>query len=254
MNRKITYLYLLLILILNSCALKKNVVYFKNSKAIEGEIQNNSLILKKDDCISITVLGGDENTMKLINFPQIQSVGNRGYISGAPANNGYLIDDEGEINFPIIGKIKIEGLTRHQVIDSLELKLSTLIKNPVVTLQIQNYRITILGEVKTPGTYTIPNEKINILELIGIAGDLTIYGIRKNIMVLREENGKKQEYRIDLTNSDFINSPVYYLQQNDIVYVEPNQSKINSSRVSSTAGIFVSIATLIITTINSFKN
>ena len=127
-----------------------------------------------------------------------------------------------------------------------------MINKPVVTLQIQNFHVTILGEIKTPGTITIPNEKINILELIGIAGDLTIYGVRKNILVLREENGRKKEYRIDLTRSDFINSPVFNLQQNDVVYVEPNQSKINSSRVSSTAGIFVSVATLIITTINSF--
>jgi polysaccharide export outer membrane protein len=135
----------------------------------------------------------------------------------------------------------------------LEQKLSSYINNPIVTLQIQNYKITILGEVKNPGTYTIPNEKISLIEIIGIAGDLTIYGKRKNILVLREENGKIKEYRVDITKSEFINSTVYYLIQNDVIYVEPNQSKINSSRVSSTAGIFVSIAALVITTINTLK-
>jgi polysaccharide export outer membrane protein len=176
----------------------------------------------------------------------------RGYATGTPTSNGYLIDEKGEINFPLIGKIKLEGLSRDQAINLIEEKLSLLINKPVITLQIQNFHVTILGEIKTAGTFTIPNEKVNILELIGIAGDLTIYGVRKNILVLREENGRKKEYRIDITKSDFINSPVYNLQQNDVVYIEPNQSKINSSRVSSTAGIFVSVATLIITTINSF--
>jgi polysaccharide export outer membrane protein len=246
------YFYILIIITFYSCGLKKDVVYFKNSEPINLEFNDNSPILRKDDFVSIIVLGGDENTLKLVNFPQIQGA-MRGYATGTPTNNGYLIDERGEINFPLIGKVKLEGLTRNQAINLIEEKLVSLINNPVVTLQIQNFHVTILGEIKTPGTFTIPNEKVNILELIGIAGDLTIYGVRKNILVLREENGKKKEYRIDLTKSDFINSPVFNLQQNDVVYVEPNQSKVNSSRVSSTAGIFVSVATLIITTINSFK-
>ena len=246
------YFYILIIITLNSCGLKKDVVYFKNSETIDLELNQNSPILRKDDFISITVLGGDDNTLKLVNPTQTQG-GARTYTSGTPSAIGYLIDEKGEINFPLIGKIKLEGLSRNQAINLIEEKLGSLINTPVVTLQIQNFRVTILGEIKTPGTYTVPNEKINILELIGIAGDLTIYGVRKNILVLREENGRKKEYRIDITKSDFINSPVYNLQQNDIVYVAPNQSKINSSRVSATAGIFVSVATLIITTINSFK-
>ncbi len=246
------YFYILIIITSNSCGLKKEVVYFKNSETIDLELKDNSPILRKDDFISILVLGGDENTLKLVNPPQSQG-GMRGYATGTPTNNGYLIDEKGEINFPLIGKIKLEGLSRNQAINLIEEKLVSLINNPIVNLQIQNFRVTILGEIKTPGTFTIPNEKVNILELIGIAGDLTIYGVRKNILVLRDENGRKKEYRLDLTKSDFINSPVYNLQQNDIIYIEPNQSKINSSRVSSTAGIFVSVATLIITTINSFK-
>lgn len=244
------YLFLIIITI-NSCGLKKEVVYFKNSETIDLELKEHSPKLKKDDFISILVLGGDESTMKIVNTPQVQGA-MRGYATGTPTSNGYLIDQKGEINFPLIGKIKLEGLSRDQAISLIEEKLSSLINKPVVTLQIQNFHVTILGEIKTPGTFTIPNEKVNILELLGIAGDLTIYGARKNILVLREENGRKKEYRIDITKSDFINSPVYNLQQNDVVYIEPNQSKVNSSRVSSTAGIFVSVATLIITTINSF--
>ena len=252
MKRK-NIIYFFLILIFQSCGFKKNLVYFKNSAEINADINQNLPVLRKDDFISIIVTGGDENTMQLLNFPQIQGGGNRTYTSGTPANNGYLIDENGEINFPLIGKIKLEGKTRAQAINEIELKLSSILKNPIVTIQIQNFRVTILGEVKNPGTYTIPHEKITILELIGISGDLTVYGVRKNILVIRDENGKKISYRVDLTKSDFITSNVFNLQQNDIVYIEPNQSKINSSRISSTAGIFVSVATLIITTINSFK-
>lgn len=251
MNRKI--FYLALILIFNSCALKKNVIYFKNSEAINLDTVKSLPILKIDDFLNITVLGAEENTLKLLNSPITQAGVNKGYLSGAPSNFGYLIDQKGEINFPMIGKIKLEGLSRNQAIDTLEFKLLSIIKNPIVSIQIQNFHVTILGEVKNPGTYTIPNEKINVLELIGLAGDLTVYGIRKNVLLIREEKGKRKEYRIDLTKSDILTSSILDLQQNDILYVEPNQSKINSSRVSTSASIFVSIATLIITTINSFK-
>lgn len=251
MNLKI--LYLVVILVLTSCALKKNVIYFNNSESINLEKVNSLPVLRNDDFLSITVLGGDENTLKLVNSPLIQNGANKGYTSGAPSSFGYLIDQKGEINFPMLGKVKLAGLSRDQAIDTLELRLLSFIKNPVVSLQIQNFHVTILGEVKNPGTYTIPNEKINILQLIGLAGDLTVYGLRKNVMLIREENGKSKEYRIDLTKTEFLTSSILNLQQNDIVYIEPNQSKINSSRVSASASIFVSIATLIITTINSFK-
>ena len=132
-------------------------------------------------------------------------------------------------------------------------KLKDYLQNPVISIQIQNFRVTILGEVRNPGTFTIPNEKISIIEALGLAGDLTINAVRKNVKVIREENNIKKEYLIDLTKKDFILSPVFYLNQNDIVYIEPNRAKINSSMVSSAAGVFISIATLLVTTINTIS-
>ena len=123
-------------------------------------------------------------------------------------------------------------------------------KDPKVRIQIQNFKITILGDVKNPGTIEVPNEKITLIEAIGIAGDLNITAKRKNILLLRDENGIKKQYRIDLTNNNFINSPVYYLTQNDVIYIEANQAKINSSNVTGSSSILVAIASLVITTVN----
>ena len=132
-----------------------------------------------------------------------------------------------------------------------KLKLKDYINNPIINIQIQNFKITVLGEVRSPGTFNIPNERITFLEAIGLAGDLTINAVRKNIKVIRDEGGVKNEYSIDLTSKNVLKSPVYYLNQNDIIYIQPNQARVNSSNVSSSAGIFLSIASLLITTINA---
>ena len=148
---------------------------------------------------------------------------------------------------------KLAELKRSQAIDSLKKSLDQYIQNPTILIRILNYKVTVLGDVKNPGTFTIPNEKITIIEALGIAGDLNITGIRKNIKVIRETEGKKKEFIVDLTKNDVFNSPVYYLQQNDLVYVEPNRSKINSSLInSSNTGIAISAVSLIATLIVLF--
>jgi polysaccharide export outer membrane protein len=234
-----------------SCALKKNIIYLQGTDKINSEQVNYNVKLQKDDFLSISIFGVDENTSKLFNVPQISTSLNKGYSNGTASVQGYLIDYKGEIDFPIIGKIKFEGLYRSQAIDSLKLKLKDYIKNPVINIQIQNFKITVLGEVRAPGTFNIPNERITILEAIGLAGDLSINAVRKNIKVIRDESGIKKEYTIDLTSKSVLSSPVYYLNQNDVIYVEPNQAKVNSSNVTSSAGIFISIASLLITTLNA---
>jgi polysaccharide export outer membrane protein len=180
------------------------------------------------------------------------SAGNQmpGYVNGISAKGGYLIDENGKINFPLIGEIQLAGLTRTEATNLIQNKLREFINDAIVTLRIQNFKITILGDVKIPGTYNIPNERLTLIEAIGLAGDLNITGVRNNVLVIREENGIKKEYRLDLTKNDIFTSPVYYLNQNDVVYVEPNRAKRNTSIVSSTAGIFISVASLVITTIN----
>jgi polysaccharide export outer membrane protein len=238
------------LLLFTNCASRKNFVYFQDNtdKKINAEYP---LKLKKGDILNIKVFGCDEESIKIFNIPTTNNQNaNRNYFSGGTPSNGYLINKIGEIDFPLIGKIKLSELSIEEATDLIKFKLNTYLKDPKVSIQIQNFKITILGDVKNPGTIEVPNEKITLIEAIGIAGDLNITAKRKNILLLRDENGIKKQYRIDLTNSNFINSPIYCLEQNDIIYVEANQAKINSSNVSGSSSILVAIASLVITTVN----
>ncbi len=230
------------------------MVYFQGSI---GNTENNKSytpILKSDDLLSITVIGLDQDAVKPFNLPATQvgtSLG--GYTQGTPPPPGYLIDTDGNIDFPVIGRIKLAGLTRAAATDLLKEQLKPYLNNPTILMRILNYKITVLGEVRNPGTFTIPNERITLPEALGIAGDLNITGERKNVLVIREVDGKKIETRVDLTTKELFSSPVFYLSQNDIIYVEPNRAKINSSVVNpgnvslilSAVSLFVTIAILI---------
>jgi polysaccharide export outer membrane protein len=232
----------------------KNVIYFQDVKS-EACIESNSLnytpTFHTDDLLSITVSSLDIESTTPFNIQMNQSTSsNATYTSGSPMPNGYLIDKDGMIDFPIIGKIKIAGLDRNEAIELLKNQLSVYIKKPIVNIRILNYKITVIGEVSKPGTFTIPNERITILEAIGIAGDLTITGKRNNVLIIRDIDGQKINFRVDLTKNELFKSPVYYLNQNDVVYVEPNRTKINSSAINpSNAGIIISSISLFITTI-----
>lgn len=238
------------LLLFTNCASRKQFVYFQDNidKKINAEYP---LKLKEGDILNIKVFGCDEESIKIFNIPTTNNQNViRNYFSGGSPSNGYLINKIGEIDFPLIGKIKLTGLSIEEATDLIKLKLSTYLKDPKVSIQIQNFKITILGDVKNPGTIEVPNEKITLIEAIGIVGDLNITAKRKNILLLRDENGIKKQYRIDLTNNDFINSSAYYLTQNDVIYIEANQAKINSSNVTGSSSILVAIASLVITTVN----
>lgn len=214
--------------------------------------KNYTPTLKTDDLLSITVSSTDPDAVKPFNLPIATMFNNNmgSYSQGAPTPPGYLIDAEGNIEFPIIGKIKVAGMTRPAAIEIIREKLKIYVKDATVIIRILNYKVTVLGEVKNPGTFTIPNERISLPEAIGIAGDLNITGLRKNVLVIRDVDGKKTEYRVDLTSKELFSSPVFYLNQNDIVYVEPNRAKINSSVINpANAGIVISSVSLIITVI-----
>src|SRR5690606_9304629 len=162
----------------------------------------------------------------------------------------YAIDVNGEIDFPKIGKIELAGMTRTEAMDALRGEVSKYIVDPGISMVVRNFRVTVLGEVKTPGTFTIENDRLTILEALGMAGDMTMYGERKNVLVVREEDGKKEEFRLDLTKRETLNSPAYYLTQNDVVYVEPNGARVQSSKYSQNTSIFISVASVIITVIS----
>lgn len=237
--------------LLSSCNTQRDLVYFQGRATEFATQSTHDPVIKPDDLLSILVMATDEKSAVLFNMPM--GTGNNlygGYSQGAPTPPGFLVHADGTIDFPVIGSFRIAGLTRSEAVNELKKQLASYIVNPTIALRILNYRITVLGEVRNPGTFTIPNERISILEALGIAGDLLITGERKNVVVIRDEEGKRKEYRIDLTQESLFASPVFYLQQNDVVYVEPNRAKRNSSLINaSNTGIVISGLSLILTTL-----
>lgn len=245
-NKCFIILLLPLLVLLSSCASKKNLVYFQNGVA--ADTTNFNSIYHTDDLLSITVSSMDELASKPFNLV-ISSLSPDGKMVGTPAQVSYLIDESGMIDFPVIGKIKLAGLTKTKAIALFKEKLQEFIADPIVNIYILNFKVTVLGEVARPGTYTINSERLTLLQALGLASDLNITGVRKNVLIIRDIDGKKTETRIDLTTDNIFKSPVYYLCQNDVVYVQPNTTRINSSRNSATTSIVISATSLFITLI-----
>ena len=237
----------ILLSLFSSCASRKDLVYFQaDSSALNTSYELNAPKLQPGDILAISVTADDIRATEPFN--QISPYNSSGTLQNTnPFIPTYAIDVEGNIDFPKLGKVKLAGKTRTEAMDFLKAELRKYINNPGISMEVRNFRITVLGEVKTPGSFPINNDRITILEAIGLAGDLTINGVRNNVLVIREQNGKKEEFRVDLTKRDALNSPVYYLAQNDVVYVEPNGARIQSSKYTQNTSIFVSIASLIIT-------
>lgn len=232
------------IYIMTSCASKKDVVYFQDANNFETLIDENSFMpkFKVDDVVSIHVSTLDNEASAPFN---LLTGAKQGSIQSKQLD--YLVDEDGEIDFPVIGKIKIAGLSPEEVRVLLQGKLSDYLKNPIINIRLKNFTVTILGEVAKPGTYPVNGERITIFEALGLAGDLNIKGIRENVLVIRDYDGTKVYNRIDLTSKKALSSPVYYLTQNDVVYVEPNKSAITSSSLDNRATIAISIASILIT-------
>lgn len=248
------FLFLLISFIIGStsCSTREKLVYFQHNSADSSAVQcNYTPVFKTDDFLSVMITSDDPEAAVPFNFPEgAQQNFNNGYVIGNPAMIGYLVDASGDIKLPIIGSVKVSGLNRMEATALIEGKLQEYIKNPVVNIQIQNYKVTILGDVRNPGTFKIPNERMTLLEAIGLAGDLKMTGNRKNVLVIRDENGKKTEYRLDLTSKNIFSSPAYYLTQNDVVYVEPNNTARSESTLWRTTGpIFISLTSLVVTTV-----
>lgn len=249
-NRKLNSFIRLIIvfigaLLITSCASREDVVYFQGERTTFEQAANYVPLLQPDDQLVITVSALDFDATKPFNQVNYYYQG-----QDKDRRQTYLIDENGEIDYPVLGKLKLGGLTRNEAIDMMKEKLAEYIVDPGVNIQITNFKVTVLGEVLKPGTYPLENERITILEALGLAGDLTINGVRDNVLVIRETADKKEFYRVDLTQSEVFESPVYYLKQNDVVYVEPNKAQISSSVYNRNTPIFISIAGLIITVIS----
>ena len=256
----------LMVLAAVSCSTPKEISYFQDLQPGVTELAITDPVeikVRPKDKLSILVNAQDPKLTNMFNLPIVsqqigqESTGSSGTIRGV---SGYTVDSFGDINFPVLGKIRVEGMTREQIADYLtkQLKEQELIKDPVVTVEFMNLGVSVLGEVNKPGRISINRDNMTILDALSEAGDLTIFGKREKVLVLRQEDGKQRVYGVNLCSADHIyTSPVYYLQQNDVVYVIPNdtksrQSTVNGNTVRSTS-FWISLASLI-TSIASSPN
>ncbi|WP_026776874.1 polysaccharide biosynthesis/export family protein [Polaribacter sp. Hel_I_88] len=240
------------IVLLSNCVSKKDIVYFQFDEIDQSKVSNKYLtFFKPDDLLEITISAKDVDAVRPFNLSAVTYSTSSNSAIGVAQKQTYLIDADGEVEIPILGKIKLGGLTRENGIALLKEKLSPdYIINPHINIRIVNFKISVLGDVAMPGNYVIPNERITIIDAIGLAGDLNISGNRENVLVIREENGMKVKYRINLLSNDTFISPVYYLQQNDVVIVEQNYAKIQSASANTNTGLFISLTAVLIGLLN----
>ena len=236
-------------------------MYFQDLGPDQAEIKlpvSQAITIKPEDKISIIVNSRDPQLTDMFNLPYVtrqlgQSMRNVTYSAGTSQGiSAYTVDADGEIDFPILGKIYVAGMKREEIAEYIknELIKDNLVKDPVVTVEFTNLCISVLGEVNNPGRFSIDRDRLTILDALSMAGDLTIYGNRSKVMVLRQEGATQRVYGLNLTSGENIyTSPAYYLQQNDVVYVEPNsvkarQSTVNGNNVRSTS-FWISLASLL---------
>ncbi len=238
------------IIILTSCGSRKDLVYFQDEPITDqslSELDNNFEIrYKPNDILTIDVTSQNIESVLPFNLPAISynTVGGATE-QGTVVRQTYLLDPQGNIEFPTLGTIKMGGLTRTEATTMLKEIISEYVNEFIVNIRLVNFTITVNGEVNKPGNYIVQGERISLIQALGLAGDLTIYGKRDNIFLIREVDGKKKYAKYDLTSINVVNSPVYYLSQNDIIYVEPNNAKIKTSTYNPNTGVLISaISTL----------
>lgn len=251
-KKYVAYLVVCMAVFFTACTSTKKIIYLQDVVPLkQQEIeQKYEVIIHGDDLLAIMVNSRDPELALPFNMPMVsyQLGSNTG---GQQRVLGYLVDTNGNIDFPILGEIHVEGFTRMQLTELIKNKLieGDLIKDPIVTVQFLNFKISVMGEVGRPGSFTISGDRITLLEALSMAGDLTIYGRRDRVGVIRENNGKRTILFHDLRSADIFNSPCYYLQQNDIVYVEPNKAKSGQSSINqnNSIGVWVSVISLLTT-------
>lgn len=246
--------------LLISCASKEDVVYFQGMDGSDNSIglDSYSPTYHIDDELVIIVNALDSEAARPFNKASVSVSTNLLDARGRERIQTYRVDSDGNIDFPVLGKIEIAGLNRAQATKMLQEKLTDYIKNPIVDIETVNYKITVLGEVLRPGTYTTTNERITLIEALALAGDLTIYGERENVLVIQDYDGKKTYTRVNLKSDELFDSPVYYLSQNDVVYVEPNKTRAKNSSIGAQTGVIltslgllISMTALVITIVNN---
>ncbi len=241
-----------------SCVSQKDVTYFQAASADrDSEIaplgEQFVATIQKGDILQIIVSSLSAEASAMFNpYPPQVNLMQNSRTNNLPPANGYLVDDDGNITLPLIGKLRVETLSTSSATALITEKLNKYLQQPTASLRILNYKISVLGEVNQPSVYVIPNERITLPEALSLAGDLTIYGQRNNIMVIRETEGKREFARVDLTKRDLFTSPYYYLHANDVVYVEPTKGRVTGSdRTIQLAPIVISGLSLITVLVTS---
>jgi polysaccharide export outer membrane protein len=250
LSKKLFFLFAIALLgFLTSCSQQKYIAYYQNIDQLSTENAQKSFEsqIQPDDLLLILVSAADPEIAAPFNLGVfVNSSTTNQSVAGQQQQQLYLVNSQGNIQFPVLGEISMAGKTKEEATTELKNKLKLYIKDAIVNIRIMNFKITVQGEVAKPGIFTIASERVTLPEALSLAGDLTIYGKRNNIILVREINNKKTFNRIDITKADFINSPFYYLSQNDLVYVEPNKGKSNTSTgFTQNGSIWIAIASLV---------
>ena len=240
-------------LLLAGCGSTKDVPYFQNAQSVDlsqSAVLYDARIMPKDQLtITVSTINDEAAAPFNMTVPTPYSVNQRS-TNSQPMLQSYLVDNQGMINFPIVGELKVGGLTKSEAESMIQQKIQPYInkeEKPIVTVRMTGYQISVIGEVTRPGTFTVSREKITVLEALAQAGDLTIYGQRKNVQLIREDaNGQKSIHLLDLTDANLINSPYYYMQQNDVINVTPNKVKAQNSSVGSMTTLWFSATSILI--------
>ena len=251
---------ILLSFLLAACQSYKKVPYLQDVEAVNQATQQETLYDAKimpKDLLTIVVSCTSPELAAPFNLT-IASPSNLSiqYTTTQPVLQQYLVDNEGKISFPVLGALTVGGLTKKQAEQLIVDKLKPYMKeNPIVTVRMVNYKISVIGEVARPGTFTISNEKVNLLEALAMAGDMTVYGLRDNVKLIREDaNGKQQIVTLDLNKAETILSPYYWLQQNDIVYITPNKAKARNSDVGNSTSLWFSATSILVSVVSLLVN
>lgn len=254
-------------ILVSSCAIPTDIAYFQNRLVDQPEQidKHGGIVIQPKDMMSIVVSSKNPELVVMFNLPVVSYQAGSEVVSSSGYQRlmGYVVDNDGFIDFPILGRLKVSGLTRWELSEMIKDRLLSegYLTDCVVTVEFMNFKVSVIGEVNSPGTYTIEGDKVTVLQAISLARDLTIFGERENVTVIRERNDERVMYQINLCDVSMFNSPAYYLQQNDIVYVEPSEIKARQSTTDdkglrmtsifvSGGSLLVSIATMIISLIN----
>ena len=262
LNNRILWLMLLPFLLV-ACQSYKKVPYFQDVDVVNQAKQQERLYdarIMPKDLLTIVVSCTNPELAVPFNLTVASNAGmavsSSSYVTAQPTLQTYLVDNDGDINFPVLGELKLGGLTKKEAEQLIIDRLKPYIKEtPIVTVRMVNYKISVIGEVARPGTFTISNEKVNLLEALAMAGDMTVYGLRDNVKLIREDaNGKQQIITLDLNKAETILSPYYWLQQNDIVYITPNKAKARNSDVGNSTSLWFSATSILVSVVSLLVN